>query len=164
MRRQNGWPTPPAPSTLSQLPPTAVVPTPLPVFEQLKLFAAPVVSRRPMTEVTGPKPPTVPMAHRASRSAHGLVHWPRKTLPKPPCTPTAEFREAKPEVWATLFERSSAAFVSTWNHADRPPPRVSRPRTPTFDAALVTSHLLTSGLAVWSAASLCFQQPKLMFK
>src|SRR3954465_9903146 len=156
MRRQNGWPTPPPASTLSQLPPGAAV-TPLPMAAELPQFAlgaAPVVSRRPIIEVTGPKPPTVPIAQRASRSAHGLVHWPRNTLPKLPCTPTAEFREAKPDVCATLFERSNAAFVSTWNHADRPPPRVSRPRTPTFEAALVTSHLLTSGLAVWSVASL----------
>jgi len=75
-----------------------------------------------------------------------------------------------------LFERSNGAFVSTWNQADRPPPRVSRPRTPTFEAALVTSHFEVEGAAVGRplaplmaafgpvAPSEYFQKPKLMFK
>src|SRR5215510_7678599 len=107
---------PPAASTDSHVP-TPVPPRPLPPLAQppaavLFIGAAPVVSRRPMMEVTGPQPPTVPMPHSASRSAHGVVHWPMNTLPQLPWIPTAELRDAIPEVFAMLFDRSIPALVS----------------------------------------------------
>src|SRR5206468_1911795 len=55
--------------------------------------ATPVDSRRPMSEVTGPNTLTWPTAQSESRSAHGVVHWPTNTLPKPPWMPAAEFRD-----------------------------------------------------------------------
>jgi hypothetical protein len=85
------------------------------MLAQFGFGAVPVVSRRPMIEVTGPQPPTVPMLHSASRSAHGVVHCPMNALPQLPCTPTAEFRDAG--VMAMLLERSIGAFCSIWNHA-----------------------------------------------
>src|SRR5688572_19333091 len=112
---------------------------------QLGFGATPVVSRRPMIDVIGPYVATVPIPQSASRSAHGVVHWPTKTLPKPPCRPTAELREAKLDVCAMLFERSMDALVSTCAHAVRPPPRLSRARTPTFEACDATSHFDTDG-------------------
>src|SRR5580765_3546241 len=129
-RRHNGCPTPPPASTASQTPPTPDTPGAPESwpFWQFGLGEVPVVSRRPMIEVTGPQKPTVPMLHRASRSAHGVVHWPKKTLPKPPWRPTAELREAG--VIATLFDRSIGAFCSIWNQAVRPAPMLSRPRKP----------------------------------
>src|SRR5574339_707748 len=83
------------------------------------------------------------MPHSASRSAHGVVHWPTNTLPKPPCMPTAELRDAKLEVCATLFERSIEALVSPCAHALNPPPRLSRALTPMLEACEATSHFDT---------------------
>src|SRR5688572_16177013 len=80
------------------------------------------------------------MPHSASRSAHGVVHWPAKKLPKLPCRPIAELREAKFEVCATLFERSIERLASTCAHALSPPPRLSRARTPILEACDATSH------------------------
>ena len=59
--------------------------------------------------------------------------------------PTAELRDAKFEVCARLFERSIAALVSTCAHALNPPPRLSRARTPTFEACDATSNFDTEG-------------------
>src|SRR6266852_1323141 len=140
-RRQNACPTPPAPCSASQTgeafeaPPPGVVP-PLPLapgvvptpFAQFQFTAVPVDSRRPMSDVTGPQKPTVPMPHSASRSAHGVVHWPRKTFPNPPWMPIAELRDAGLTAW--LDERSSGAFCSICTHALNPPPRLSLLRTP----------------------------------
>src|SRR6185503_1695918 len=86
------------------------------------------------------------MPHSASRSAHGVVHWPRKMLPQPPWMPIAELRDAKLEVCATLFERSIEALVSTWIHAVWPAPMFSRARTPTLEACDATSHFETDGI------------------
>src|SRR5688572_17416926 len=93
-----------------------------------------------MIEVTGPYVATVPIPHSASRSDHGVVHWPTKKLPKLPCMPSAELREAKFDVCATLFERSIEMFASICAHALSPAPRLSRARTPTLDACDATSQ------------------------
>src|SRR5262245_35185559 len=125
-------PTPPAP-----LEPTAEV------FAQTACGAAPVVSRRPMLAVTGPPPPTVPLPPSAPRSADGVFHWPMNTLPQLPCMPIAELREAIPEVFAMLFDRSNPALVSICIHAVFPPPTLSRARKPTLEACDATSHFDT---------------------
>src|SRR5260221_2184950 len=97
-RRQNGCPTPPWPATASQsvagvvMPPDAKLPQPLPRFDGVP----PVVSRRPRINSDGPQIPTVPTFHRDSRSAHGVVHWPAKTLPNGPCRPADALRDPAP--------------------------------------------------------------------
>src|SRR3954467_9899981 len=116
-RRQNEWPTPPLPTTASHsLAPAAGVATPpggISFVVQALLTAAagfgavPVVSRRPMSDVTGPNTLTWPIAHRESRSAHGVVHWPTNTLPQPPWIPAAELRDET--VTACVDSRSSGA-------------------------------------------------------
>src|SRR5262245_5390967 len=93
------------------------------------------------------------MPHSASRSAHGVVHWPMKKLPKPPWIPTAELREAKLEVCATLFERSIDALVSTCAQAERPAPMFSRARTPMLEACEATSHFDADGMFAPPAAA-----------
>src|SRR5436190_1026628 len=107
--------------------------------------AVPVVSRRPMSDVTGPKTLTCPIAHNESMSAHGVVHCPRKILPNPPWKPAAEFRDATVTAW--VASRSSGAFCSTWNQAVRPAPMLSLPRTPKLDDGACTSNLDTDGTA-----------------
>src|SRR3954462_7329109 len=97
-RRQKACPTPPAATTASHcgivlalgagVPPgeiRVVLQAAGGVAAEAGFGAVPVVSRRPISDVTGPNTLTWPTAHRASMSAHGVVHWPTKTLPKPPC-------------------------------------------------------------------------------
>src|SRR5258706_7207485 len=153
-RFQNAWPTPPAATTASHcaavlvlgeaVPPGAIM---LVVHAWLRaaagLGATPVDSRRPMSEVTGPKTLTWPIAQSESRSAHGVVHWPTNTLPQPPWMPAAELRDET--VTDCVSSRSSGAFCSIWNQAVRPPPRLSLPRTPKFDDGACTSNLLIAG-------------------
>src|SRR5690348_15806755 len=107
-RRQNWCPTPPPPTTASHsgvpvagtvTPPgvrrfvvQALLPTV--VIAAAGFGAVPVVSRRPMIDVTGPNTLTWPTAHNESMSAQGVVHWPTKTFPKAPWIPAAELREA----------------------------------------------------------------------
>src|SRR5258706_2629490 len=166
-RRQNGCPTPPVPTTASHwgVPGAGVAKPPggiwLVVHGRLGLLSdvpvveivignpaagfgeVPVVSRRPMSEVTGPNTLTWPIAHSESRSAHGVVHWPTNTLPQPPCRPPAELRDET--VTDCVSSRSSGAFCSIWHQAVRPPPRLSLPRTPKFDDGACTSNLLIDG-------------------
>jgi hypothetical protein len=56
---------------------------------------------------------------------NGMSQRPARTLPQPPCRPTALLRAAK----VVLFESGRNA-VSNWKKAFRPPPRSSVPRTP----------------------------------
>ena len=97
-----------------------------------------------MIDVIGPKPPTVPMPHSASRSAHGVVHWPMKKLPQLPWKPTAELREAG--VMATLLERSIGAFCSIWNHAVWPMPMFPGRGYRSSSACDCTSHFDTEAI------------------
>src|SRR5258708_126664 len=60
--------------------------------------------------------------------------------------PAAEFRDAT--VTACVASRSSGAFCSIWNHAVRPPPRPSLPRTPKFDDGACTSTFDIEGTAI----------------
>src|ERR1700741_2982601 len=166
-RRQNEWPTPPLPTTESHsfVPAagTAVPPGGIRfVVHALLRFAAglgagAVVSRRPMIDVTGPNTLTCPIAQSESRSAHGVVHWPTKMLPKPPWKPAAELREAS--VTACVASRSSGAFCSTWNHAVNPAPTCSLPRTPKFDAGACTSAFDTDPTARFDVLVLGIQTP-----
>src|SRR4051812_28030460 len=158
-RRQNACPTPPPPTTASHcglvLAEGAVEPLGGITFvvQGLKVFvpgrpfagfgAVPVVSRRPMSEVTGPNTLTWPIAQSESRSAHGVVHWPTNTLPQPPWRPAAELRDASVTAW--VASRSSGAFCSIWNQAVRPPPRLSLPRRPKLEDGACTSHLPIAG-------------------
>src|SRR5438128_908102 len=111
---------------------------------QLRLGAPPVVSRRPMIEVTGPQPPIVPTSHRRKVCAHGVSHVPRYTLPKPPRRPRPELR-AVPWPSFTPLLRSICILNSAWNHAVIPPPSVSVERRPQFDAWLSTPNFVTLG-------------------
>src|SRR3982074_739738 len=57
--------------------------------------------------------------------------------------PAAEFRDATVTAW--VASRSSGVFCSIWNHAVRPPPRASLPRTPKFDDGACTSNFDIAG-------------------
>src|SRR5258706_14638620 len=59
--------------------------------------------------------------------------------------PAAEFRDATVTDW--VASRSSGAFCSIWNHAVKPPPRPSLPRTPKFDDGACTSAFDIEGTA-----------------
>src|SRR5438477_6140634 len=63
--------------------------------------------------------------------------------------PAAELRDAR--VTACVASRSSGAFCSIWNHAVRPPPRPSLPRTPKFDDGACTSNFDMDGTAAAAA-------------
>src|SRR5437588_1106399 len=155
-RRQNEWPTPPLPTTASHsfVPVAGVARPPGAIrfvvhallIATAGFGAVPVVSRRPMSDVTGPNTLTCPIAHNESRSAHGVVHWPTNTLPNPPWKPAAEFREATVTAW--VASRSSGAFCSTWNHAVSPAPTLSLPRTPKFDDGACTSNFDIAGTPI----------------
>src|SRR5438874_9922741 len=155
-RFQSAWPTPPPATTASHCsvlaagtakPPGGIMlvvhdPKAPPLF-CAGLGATPVDSRRPMSDVTGPNTLTWPIAHSESRSAHGVVHCPTNTLPKPPCRPAAELRDET--VTDCVSSRSRGAFCSIWNQAVRPAPRLSLPRTPKFEDGACTSNLLIDG-------------------
>src|SRR5258708_14541868 len=75
--------------------------------------------------------------------------------------PAAEFREAS--VTACVASRSSGAFCSIWNHAVRPPPRPSLPRTPKFDDGACTSNFDMEGTAAAVAEVLRAVKPSPYF-
>src|SRR5258708_40174102 len=93
-RRQNGWPTPPPPTTASHwFVPAAGTPKPpggiwLVVHARFAAAAGlgdvPVDSRRPMSEVTGPNTETWPTAQSESLSAPAVGHSPTTTIPTLP--------------------------------------------------------------------------------
>src|SRR5215510_7669492 len=167
-RRQNEWPTPPLPVTASHCGLVFALGAPVPpgaitlVVQAFAITAAgfgavPVVSRRPMIDVTGPNTLTCPMAQSESRSAHGVVHCPTKMLPKLPWNPAAELREARTTAW--VASRSSGAFCSIWNHAVNPALTCYLPRTPKLDDGAWTSAFDTEGTVVSVAAALGAQTP-----
>src|SRR4051812_47095949 len=122
-RFQNAWPTPPAATTASHCGTVLVLGAAVPpgaitvvvhawARADAGFGATPVDSRRPMSDVTGPNTLTWPIAQSESRSAHGVVHCPTNTLPKPPCKPAAELRDAT--VTDCVSSRSRGAFCSIW--------------------------------------------------
>ena len=88
-------------------------------------------------DVTGPNTLTWPIAQSESRSAHGVVHCPTNTLPKPPCRPAAELRDET--VTDCVSSRSRGAFCSIWNQAVRPPDTAPHTRPTTRHNGIATS-------------------------